>query len=75
MPTQCADGTNGTVFANALPTVTLFGRNYAQEQSLRGNLSWNGNNLDNRFGLTVNGTYSYNMQQPDALDLNFRPVE
>ena len=75
VPSECAAGTSGTVFANGLPSVTLFGRNYAQEQSVRSNLSWSGAVLDHRYMLTANGTYSYNLHQPDALDLNFRPQQ
>jgi len=71
VPSQCANGTTGTLFANPQPSVTLFSSRYAQEQSIRSNLSWNGAILDHRFMLTVNGTYSYNMHQPDAVDINF----
>lgn len=73
-PTQCANGTSGTVFANSRPSVTLFSPGYKQEKSLRSNLSWTGVVLENRFMLTLNGLYSYNFNQPDAIDLNFRPV-
>ena len=73
IPTVCADGSAGTVFANGLPSVTLFGKHYSQEKSIRTNLNWSGAVIDNRFTLNVNGLYSYNMHQPDGLDLNFRP--
>ncbi|MEP6834315.1 MAG: hypothetical protein ABJB74_13045, partial [Gemmatimonas sp.] len=75
VPTQCSDGSAGTVFASALPSVTMFSKNYAQEQSIRTNLSWGGAVLDNRFTFNVNGQYSYNRNQPDQLDLNFRPTQ
>lgn len=74
-PTQCANGSSGTVFANSRPSVTLFSSGYTQEKSVRSNLSWTGVVLENRFMLTLNGLYSYNFNQPDALDLNFRPVQ
>ena len=70
-PSQCSDGSQGTVFANTSPSVTLFGRNFAQQKSIRTNLQWSGAVLDNRFSFSANGQYSYNMHQPDALDLNF----
>lgn len=74
-PSQCANGTSGTVFANSLPSVTVFSPGYAQEQSIRSNLSWQGTVLDNRFMLNVNGTYAFNRHQADALDLNFKPQQ
>lgn len=72
IPTACADGSTGSVFSNAVPSITLFGRHYAQEQSVRSNLSWTGAVLDNRYMLTVNGTYSFNRHQADNIDLNLR---
>lgn len=75
LPDRCADGSQGTVFASTLPSVTMFGRNYAQEKSIRSNLQWQGAMFDNRFYVTVNGQYSYNMHQSDMLDLNFRPTQ
>ncbi|MEP6780760.1 MAG: carboxypeptidase-like regulatory domain-containing protein [Gemmatimonadaceae bacterium] len=75
IPTQCADGTGGTLFANSLPSVTLFNKGYSQEKSWRTNMSWAGNILDNRFALTLTGNYSLNFNQADALDLNFSPVQ
>ena len=38
-------------------------------------MSLNGTVLDNRFNINVNGTYSYNFNQPDAIDLNFLGVQ
>lgn len=73
VPSTCADGTAGTVFANGLPSVTMFAPGYVQERSLRTNLNWYGAVLDNRYTLTLNGLYSYNFNQQDQLDLNFRP--
>jgi hypothetical protein len=71
--TSCADGTGGSLFANGAPSVTTFAQGYAQEQTWRTNLSWNGLVLGNRFTLTANGQYALNLHQPDFLDLNFRP--
>lgn len=75
VPSRCSDGSQGTVFASSLPSVTMFGRNYAQEKSIRSNLQWQGAVLDNRFMMSLNGQYSYNMHQSDAMDINFRPTQ
>src|SRR6202000_482961 len=71
IPTQCADGTNGTVFASSAPNVSLFDPHYGAPRVLRSNLQWVGNVLDNRFSALVDGTYSLNMNQPATFDLNF----
>ena len=74
IPTQCANGTNGSVFASNLPNVTLFANDYRERKSIRGNLQWNGPVLNNRISLTVEGTYSRNLNQSSFIDLNFAPV-
>jgi hypothetical protein len=73
IPTRCADGTLGTVFSNAAPNVTLFSKDFRAPRSIRSNLQWNGPILSNRFSLSVDGTYSVNMNQQSNLDLNFKP--
>jgi hypothetical protein len=75
VPTQCADGSTGTVFASSAPNVTVFAPNYAAPRALRSNLQWNGAILDNRFAASVDGTYSRNLNQAGPFDLNFSPVE
>lgn len=75
VPSQCSDGSQGTLFASSVPSVTLFSPDYGQEKSIRTNLQWSGAILDNRLTLNANGQYSYNMNQSDALDLNFRPLQ
>ena len=74
VPDRCADGTQGTVFANNSPNVTLFSDDYRAPRSLRSNLSWNGRVLDNRFNLTAEVTYSANLNQQSQVDLNFAPT-
>lgn len=74
IPSQCADGTNGSLFASSAPNVFLFARDYTAARSLRSNLQWNGPVLNNRFSTQVEGTYSLNMNQPGPVDLNFNPV-
>ena len=73
IPTRCADGSTGTPFANATPNVTLFAKDYTSPRSVRSNLQWNGPVLANRFSATVEGTYSLNLNQQGAFDLNFKP--
>jgi hypothetical protein len=74
IPTRCADGTTGSVFANSAPNVTLFAKDYSAPRSVRSNLQWNGPILGNRFSATVDGTFSLNLNQSGNLDLNFIPV-
>ncbi len=75
IPTQCADGTLGTVFANSAPNVSLFDKNFHAPRSLRSNLQWVGTVLDNRFQTLVDATYSRNMNQASTFDLNFNPAQ
>jgi len=71
VPTTCADGTTGSVFANTAPNVYLFARDYAAPRSVRSNLQWNGPVLGNRLLATLEGTYSRNLDQAGLVDLNF----
>lgn len=73
IPTTCAGG--GSVFASALPNVTLFGNDFTPARSVRSNLQWNGPVLNNTFNATIEGTYSWNEQQQSAIDLNFSPTQ
>ena len=75
VPSTCADGTTGSVFANTAPNVTLFAKDFSAPRSIRGNLQWNGPILSNRFSLTAEVTYSRNINQRGFVDLNFRPVQ
>jgi hypothetical protein len=75
IPTTCADGTMGTVFASTLPNVTLFDESYVAPRSVRSNLQWNGAILGGRFTSTVEATYSRNLNQTGSIDLNFTPVQ
>ena len=65
IPTQCADGTTGGVFANSAPNVTLFAKDFKAPRSVRSNLNWNGPMLGNRFNATVDLTYSLNLNQAE----------
>jgi len=75
IPTQCADGTTGGVFANTAPNATLFASDFRAPRSLRSNVNWNGPVLGNRFNATVDLTYSLNLNQASTLDLNFQPTQ
>ncbi len=75
IPTQCADGTTGSVFASTAPNVAVFDKKYSAPRALRSNLQWNGSILDNLFLASVDGTYSLNLDQPSTFDVNFNPVE
>ncbi len=75
IPNTCADGTNGTVFSNSNPNVTLFGNNFNAQRSLRTNLQWAGAILGNRFRSSIDATYSRNLAQTGSIDLNFPGVQ
>jgi hypothetical protein len=75
IPSACADGTQGTVFSNTAPNVTLFARDYAAQRALRSNLQWAGPILNNTFSAVFEATYSRNLNQPGSFDLNFSPVQ
>lgn len=74
IPTECADGSAGTVFSNAAPSVSMFESEYTQNRSLRSNLNWSGPVLGNRFAFGVSATHSLNYSLPENIDLNFNPV-
>ncbi len=74
IPTRCADGTTGTVFANSAPNVTLFAKDYIPSRSVRSNLSWSGPVVRNRFNATFDATYSLNTNQVSFVDRNFAGV-
>jgi hypothetical protein len=73
IPTTCADGTTGSVFANSAPNVFLFAKDFAAPRSVRSNLQWNGPVLGNRLMATIEGVYSRNLDQAGFVDLNFNP--
>jgi hypothetical protein len=74
IPTQCADGTVGTVFANSAPGVVVIDPQYEQQRSVRGNLQWNGALMRNFFYTTVDYTQSLNLNQQESVNLNFAPT-
>ncbi|MBW8769422.1 MAG: TonB-dependent receptor [Gemmatimonadetes bacterium] len=75
IPSRCADGSTGSVFASDAPNATLFARDFAAPRSVRSNLNWNGPILGNRFNATVDLTWSRNLNQPSTVDRNFQPTQ
>jgi hypothetical protein len=75
IPAQCADGSDGTVFASGVPNVTLFAEDYRAPRSLRSNLNWSGPILNNRFNANFDATYSLNLNQQGFVDRNFQPTQ
>ncbi len=73
IPTQCAAGTGGSVFASNAPAVILFASDYQAARTVRGNLQWNGPIMSNRLSLTAEATFGRNLNQPGFVDLNFAP--
>ena len=70
IPTACADGSTGSIFATASPNVTLFAPGFRQPRALRAAADWSGPVLDNRFVLGVQGIVSNGFHQPGGIDLN-----
>lgn len=75
IPDHCADGTSGSVFSNSAPNVTVIGKAYRPQQSLRSNFSWSGGILDARFNANIDATYAYNIHQSRSVDINFNPLQ
>jgi hypothetical protein len=75
VPTTCANGASPTPFATTAPNVLMTAKDYTAPRSVRGNLQWRGNILDNLFNATFGGTYSRNLNQTEAVDLNVNPTE
>ncbi len=71
IPRTCADGTEGTIFAQSAPNVLLFDPSFAAQRSLRSNLRWAGAVMQNRYRASVDVTYSRNLAQQNSVDLNF----
>lgn len=70
IPTQCADGSSGTVFSNAAPNVALFDPGFRTQRSWRANIGARGL-LTSLFNGSLTFTYSRNLDQRGSVDLNF----
>ncbi|MGH7669124.1 MAG: hypothetical protein ACRENQ_06480, partial [Gemmatimonadaceae bacterium] len=71
IPSQCADGSTGSVFANTAPNVALFAPDFRTQRSWRANLGVRGL-LTSLFTGNLTFTYSRNLDQRGSLDLNFQ---
>lgn len=68
-PPSC-EGTLGSPYAETAPSTVLFDPSYTAPRSWRGNLGWSA--VVWRIGVNVDAVYSLNVDQPSAIDLNFR---
>jgi hypothetical protein len=75
IPSRCADGSSGSVFATAAPNVTLFDPRFRQPESVRAAGDWSGPIWDNRFVLGVQAIASDGLHQNGFVDLNLDPRE
>ncbi|MDP9347884.1 MAG: hypothetical protein M3P24_01860 [Gemmatimonadota bacterium] len=69
LPARCLEEGGAPRFADTAPFVELFDAGYAAPRSWRGNLAWS--SRYRRIGLTVQGIYSLNLNQPSTINLNF----
>jgi hypothetical protein len=69
IPSTCVGG--ATVYSSTVPNVQLFVPDYIPSRSWRANLNWSMPAFNNRFRATLGGTYSLNLNQQGAVDLNF----
>jgi Carboxypeptidase regulatory-like domain len=67
IPNRCASG--AAAFSDGAPTVRLFDRSFDASRSWRGNLSWS--STIKSVGVSLEGIYSLNLDQPGTIDLNF----
>lgn len=67
VPNHCEDA--ASAFSDAAPSVQLFDRSFDASRSWRANVSWS--SIIKNFGLSLEGVYSVNLDQPGTLDLNF----
>jgi hypothetical protein len=74
VPSQCADGSVGSVFASNVPNVNLFAKDFQSPRSVRSNINWSGPILGNRLSANWDITYSVNLNQASNYDLNFQPT-
>jgi hypothetical protein len=69
IPQQCANGAP-PVYADASSSVAVFAEDYDAPRSWRANLGWSMN--VKKIAVTIDATYSLNLDQPGTFDLNFR---
>lgn len=74
VPAVCADGSSGSVFSTAAPSVVAFDPRFEQPRSLRTAADWSSPVLDNRFVLGLQSVFSWNMNQAGIVDVNLDPA-
>lgn len=72
IPTQCADGSSGSVFSQSGAPVSVFAPDYQPSRRWGAALGWNGRVSRGLIG-SVSANYSLNTHRPSTLDLNFNP--
>ncbi len=73
VPASCAPGTNPS-FASSQPNVWLIDPSFQSQRSWRGNLGLRGPFITKLFRFSADVTYSLNLHQQSAVDLNFVPA-
>ncbi|MEP6834269.1 MAG: carboxypeptidase-like regulatory domain-containing protein [Gemmatimonas sp.] len=74
IPTTCADGTNGTVFSQTTPNVSMFSTDYTASRRWAAAFGWSGR-LTSRWNASVSTNYSLNLHRSGSFDLNFDPTQ
>ncbi|MEO7522299.1 MAG: hypothetical protein ABIW79_10830, partial [Gemmatimonas sp.] len=74
IPLTCADGTNGTVFSQSTPNVSLFAPDFEPSRRWGAALGWNGR-LTRRWIASLSTNYSLNLHRGGSFDLNFNPLQ
>ena len=75
VPSACAVGTGGTVFASTQPNVLFVDRYFAAQVSRRASLAISGFLIPHQVLFSIEGIYSTNLHQQAPLDLNFNGVQ
>jgi Carboxypeptidase regulatory-like domain len=71
IPTQCADGSTGSVFSSTAPNVALLSPDFRTQRSWRANIGVRGY-LTSLFNGNLTYTLSRNLDQRGTIDLNFQ---
>ena len=69
-PAACADGTTGTTFSLAKPLVRVFDPGYEPQLSWRSSLGIDGIRVPGKWIVSINGGFSYNVNNQSTIDLN-----
>jgi len=69
-PTACADGTTGTTFSLSKPLVRVFDQDFHPPVSWRSSIGIDGIRVPGKWIVTINGGFSYNVNNQSTIDLN-----